>query len=220
MFNDEVKAQLKEILAKINKKIIIMYFSEGNSENVNVTKSMLEDLKEINSLINVEYYGLGADIIKKYDIVENGTLLILNEDKVNKGVYYYGPPAGYEINSFVHSLLDFGGASEELLYYFSLNCLYLNFEKIEINRKIDKDIDIKVFVGLGCPHCPGAVINAHTLAKYNPRIKGTMVEASSYIELSKKFNISSVPRIIINDGQGDLLGNQPLDVIIKTIENL
>lgn len=209
MFNDEVKAQLKEILAKINKKIIIMYFSEGNSENVNVTKSMLEDLKEINSLINVEYYGHGADIIKKYDIVENGTLLILNEDKVNKGVYYYGPPAGYEINSFVHSLLDFGGASEELPK-----------ELIEKIKKIDKDIDIKVFVGLGCPHCPGAVINAHTLAKYNPRIKGTMVEASSYIELSKKFNISSVPRIIINDGQGDLLGNQPLDVIIKTIENL
>ena len=80
MFNDEVKAQLKEILAKINKKIIIMYFSEGNSENVNVTKSMLEDLKEINSLINVEYYGLSEDIIKEYDIVENGTLLILNED--------------------------------------------------------------------------------------------------------------------------------------------
>lgn len=209
MFNDEVKAQLKEILAKINKKIIIMYFSEGNSENVNVTKSMLEDLKEINSLINVEYYGLGEDIIKEYDIVENGTLLILNEDKINKGVYYYGPPAGYEINSFVHSLLDFGGASEELPQ-----------ELIKKIEKIDKDVDIKVFVGLGCPHCPGAVINAHTLAKYNPRIKGTMVEASSYIELSKKFNISSVPRIIINDGKGDLLGNQPLDVILKTIENL
>lgn len=209
MFNDEVKDQLKEILAKINKKIIIMYFSEGNSENVNVTKSMLEDLKEINSLINVEYYGLGEDIIKEYDIVENGTLLILNEDKINKGVYYYGPPAGYEINSFVHSLLDFGGASEELPQ-----------ELIKKIEKIDKDVDIKVFVGLGCPHCPGAVINAHTLAKYNPRIKGTMVEASSYIELSKKFNISSVPRIIINDGKGDLLGNQPLDVILKTIENL
>lgn len=209
MFNDEVKNQLKEILAKINKKIIIMYFSEGNSENVNVTKSMLEDLKEINSLINVEYYGLGEDIIKEYDIIENGTLLILNEDKINKGVYYYGPPAGYEINSFVHSLLDFGGASEELPQ-----------ELIKKIEKIDKDVDIKVFVGLGCPHCPGAVINAHTLAKYNPRIKGTMVEASSYIELSKKFNISSVPRIIINDGKGDLLGNQPLDVILKTIENL
>ena len=88
------------------------------------------------------------------------------------------------------------------------------------NKKIDKKIDIKVFIGLGCPHCPGAVISAHTLAKYNPKIKGIMVESSSYIELSKKFNISSVPRIIINDGEIDLLGNQPLDVILKAIENL
>ena len=209
MFNNEVKKQLKDIFSKVNKKVFIVYFREGNEEAITVTRAMLEEIKEINSFFEVENYIFNGPEAKKYEVTENGTMIILNEDRENKGIYYYGPPAGYEINSFVHTLLDFGGVGETIPE-----------NLIERIKKIDKKIDIKVFIGLGCPHCPGAVISAHTLAKYNPKIKGIMVESSSYIELSKKFNISSVPRIIINDGEIDLLGNQPLDVILKAIENL
>lgn len=209
MFSNEIKSQLRDIFSKINKKIVVLYFSEGNAESVEVTKSMLEDMREINSFIQVENYSLNSKEAEKYEVTENGTMVVLNEDRENKGVYYYGPPAGYEINSLVHTLLDFGGAGEPIPE-----------SLIERIKKIDKEINIKVFIGLGCPHCPGAVINAHTLAKYNPKIKGIMVESSTYIEMSKKFNVSSVPRIIINDGEGDLLGNQPIELILETIENM
>ncbi|MBN2837120.1 MAG: thioredoxin family protein [Fusobacteriaceae bacterium] len=209
MFNEEIKNQLKDILKNINKKVIILYFSEGNEEIINVTKGMLQDIENINDFIVTEYYDLKSPEAKKYEIIENGTMLIVGEDRINTGIYYYGAPAGYEINSFVHTLLDMGGAGESLPK-----------ELIERIQKIDKNIDIKVFVGLGCPHCPGAVISAHTLAKYNPRIKGIMVEASGYAQLSEKFKISSVPRIIINDGKADILGNQPLEIILNSIEDL
>ena len=209
MFSDDVKAQLKDIFSKINKKVLILYFSEGNEEPITITKAMLEEIREISSFIEVENYTLNNPEAEKYEVTENATMVILNEDRENKGVYYYGPPAGYEINSLVHTLLDFGGAGESIPK-----------NLIERIQKIDKDINIKVFIGLGCPHCPGAVISAHTLAKYNPKIKGIMVESSTYAEMSKKFNVSSVPRIIINDGEADLLGNQPIDLILKTIEKL
>jgi glutaredoxin-like protein len=204
-----IKKQLKEILIPIKDRIVILYFSQGNEEFLEVTKEILKDIEEINELIQVENHELSSEEAKKYGIIKNGTMIIMNEDRIDKGVYYYGPPAGYEINSFVHSLLDFGGVHQKI-------------PKEIINKieAIDKDIDIKVFVGLSCPHCPGAVINAHTLAKHNPRIKGIMVEASAYEDLSRKFNISSVPRIIINDGEKDLLGNQPMEEILKAIESI
>ncbi len=209
MFNDDIKKQLKEILIPIKERIVILYFSQGNEKFLEVTKEILKDIEEINELIQVENHELSSEEAKKYGIIKNGTMIIMNEDRIDKGVYYYGPPAGYEINSFVHSLLDFGGVDQKI-------------PKEIINKieAIDKDIDIKVFVGLSCPHCPGAVINAHTLAKHNPRIKGIMVEASAYEDLSRKFNISSVPRIIINDGEKDLLGNQPIEEILKVIESI
>ena len=209
MFNPEVKEQLRGILNPINQKVVILYFSEGDDETITATKEMITDLISINGFLSVEHHSLDSDEAKKYEIEENGTIVILNEDRVNRGVYYYGPPAGYEINSFVHSLLDFGGVEK-----------LPDAQTLEKIKAIDKDIDIKVFVGLSCPHCPGAVINAHTLAKHNPRIKGIMVEAASYEELSKKFNISSVPRIIINDGKGDLLGNLPMSEILDAINKI
>ncbi len=209
MFNDDVKKQLKGILSPVKEKVLILYFSQGNEEFTEVTKEILSDIEEINEFIQVENHELLGEEAKKYKVLENGTMIIMNEDKIDRGVYYYGPPAGYEINSFVHSLLDFGGVDQKIPQ-----------EVINKIEAIDKDIDIKVFVGLSCPHCPGAVINAHTLAKHNPRIKGIMVEASAYEDLSRKFNISSVPRIIINDGEKDLLGNQPMEEILKAIESI
>jgi alkyl hydroperoxide reductase subunit AhpF len=77
----------------------------------------------------------------------------------------------------------------------------------------------KVFVTLGCPHCPGAVLKAHKLAMENPNITAEMIEANTFEDLSRKFQVSGVPKIVFNDG-ADLLGDQPLDAFLQTIENL
>ena len=37
MFSNEIKNQLKDIFSKINKKIIVLYFSEGKAESIEVT---------------------------------------------------------------------------------------------------------------------------------------------------------------------------------------
>ena len=67
-------------------------------------------------------------------------------------------------------------------------------------QKIDKPVNIKVFITLSCPHCPGAVQTAHRLAMLNPNVKAEMIEANTFQDLSMKFKVSGVPKIIINDG--------------------
>ena len=76
-------------------------------------------------------------------------------------------------------------------------------------QAIDKEVSIKVFVTLSCPHCPGAVQTAHRLAMLNPKIKAEMIEAQTFYELSDKYQVSGVPKIIIND-KYELLGNHQL----------
>ena len=46
---------------------------------------MLEEIKEINSFIEVENYTLNSPEAEKYEVTENGTMVILNEDRENKG---------------------------------------------------------------------------------------------------------------------------------------
>ena len=82
---------------------------------------------------------------------------------------------------------------------------------------ITEPTNIKVFVTLGCPHCPGAVNKAHLLALMNPNIVGEMVEAQTFSELSNRFNVSSVPHIVIND-KHSFVGNQPLESFLDEIQ--
>ena len=76
-----------------------------------------------------------------------------------------------------------------------------------------------MFVTLSCPHCPGAVSNAFRLAMTNPNITADAFEAQTFNELSMKYNVSSVPKIIIND-QYEFLGNQPIDAFLAEIEKV
>ena len=85
--------------------------------------------------------------------------------------------------------------------------------------KIDKPINIKVFITLSCPHCPGAVQKAHKMALMNPMIQAEMIEAETFGELSMKHNVSGVPKIVIND-QYDLLGNQTIQEFLNTMEKV
>jgi len=50
----------------------------------------------------------------------------------------------------------------------------------------------------------------------NELIQAEMIEASTFGELSRKFNVSSVPKIVIND-KYELLGNHPVENILKEI---
>jgi alkyl hydroperoxide reductase subunit AhpF len=57
------------------------------------------------------------------------------------------------------------------------------------------------------------------MALINPLIEAEMIEAETFEELSMKHNVSGVPKIVIND-QYDLLGNQPIQEFLNTMEKV
>ena len=57
------------------------------------------------------------------------------------------------------------------------------------------------------------------LASKNSKIKADMVEGSVFPHIINKYNVSSVPKIVINETK-ELLGDVPLDMILKEIESL
>jgi predicted DsbA family dithiol-disulfide isomerase len=53
----------------------------------------------------------------------------------------------------------------------------------------------------------------------HPMIESEMVEAQTFGELSQKYNVSGVPKIIIDETH-ELVGNQPIEEYLKTLEAL
>jgi glutaredoxin-like protein len=211
LFNEEIQKQLTEILSQAEKPITLVLFTKaGDCPTCAETTQLLTEIDELSSKINLVLKDLDNDVedAKKYGITLTPSFVILDENGDYKGVKFNGIPAGHEINSFITALLEMSGTE-------------IQFQDTILSRikALKKPANIKVFVTLSCPHCPGAVQNAHRLAMLNSNIEGEMVEAQTFFELSEKFNVSGVPKIVIND-QFELIGNQPIEAYLDYLEKL
>lgn len=209
--NDALANQIGGVLKQmINPVTIELFVDKNGCQSCSETTQLLQEIAGTTSKITLKTYTLQekSELAKKYDISLTPCFVMLDAQGQYKGVKFNGIPAGHEINSFISALLDMSG-------------LKVNFPQTVIDRiaKIKKPVSIKVFVTLSCPHCPGAVQNAHRLAMLNPNIKSEMIEANTFGALSQKYKVSGVPKIVIND-RFELLGNQPVDAFLKEIEKI
>lgn len=210
LFNAEVSAQIKSILDGMINPITIKLFVDGDCDTCQETKQLLTETAELSdkiTLITQEVSDASDDLVT-YNIEMTPSFVFLDADLNYRGVKFNGIPAGHEINSFLSAIMEMSGVKYEL-----------SNDVLKRIEKINKPVDIKVFVTLSCPHCPGAVQTAHRIAMLNPNVKGQMIEAQTFYDLSNKFNVSGVPKIIINDSL-ELLGNQPIEEFLKKIESL
>ncbi|MDY0211182.1 MAG: thioredoxin family protein [Acholeplasma sp.] len=210
LFNKEVSEQIKSILDGMIDPITIKLFVDGDCDTCKETKQLLKETSELSdkiTLITTELNDAGDDLVT-YNIEMTPSFVFLDKDLNYRGVKFNGIPAGHEINSFISAIMEMSGVSFQL-----------SDEVLSRIAKIEKPVDIKVFVTLSCPHCPGAVQTAHRIAMLNSHVKGQMIEAQTFHDLSSKFNVSGVPKIIIND-KLELLGNQPIEEFLKKIETL
>lgn len=209
--NEEVRKVLKDILSEMQDEVHIkLYVDELTCETCSESHQLMEEIKELNEKLHYELVETKGDkeLGAIYDISYYPTFVVLDKDLNDKGIRFNGIPAGHEINAFLSAILDMSGKA-------------LDFDAATIERikAIDHETNIKVFVTLSCPHCSGAVSKAHRIAFLNPLVKAEMVEAGTFPDLSMKYNVSSVPKIVIND-QIEFVGNQALETFLDKIESV
>ena len=211
LMNKEIQDQLREIFSSmVNDVTMVLFTKAGTCNTCAETRGLLSEVEELSDKIHLVEKDFEKDLddVAKYNIEMVPSFVILDHKQEYHGVKFNGIPAGHEINSFIPALLEMSGVNQAL-----------PAELLERIEKIDQPINIKVFVTLSCPHCPGAVHNAHKLAMLNKNIEGDMIEAQTFMELSTKHNVTGVPKIVINDTH-ELVGNQPIEEFIKIMESI
>lgn len=208
MFDAQLETQLKEIFNDLAGEVTLALFTEGDCYSCTETRSYMQEVADLTDKIHFVEYDLKKDAEQAaaYEVEMVPSIVLLDGKGDYKRIKFNGIPAGHEINSLIPALMEVSGAESELPKAF--------VDRIEA---IQKPIDIKVFVTLSCPHCPGAVQKAHKLALMNPNIRAEMIEAQTFGELADKYNVSGVPKIVINESH-ELVGNQPLQAFLDTIE--
>ncbi len=211
MLNNELQQQLREVFSQLQNQVTIALFTDQNDcSTCKETKEFMEELLPLSDKLELKNYDIDNDskLAQEYDVKMVPSIVLLDQEGNYKRIKFNGIPAGHEINSFIPALIEVSGAQSALPE-----------EMTKAIMAINKPVDIKVFITLGCPHCPGAVQKAHKLALMNENIHAEMIEAQTFNELSNKYNVSGVPKIVINDTH-ELVGNQPIEAFLEKIENI
>ena len=211
IFNEDAQKQLKEMLKSVKEPIQVIFFTqEFECSSCRDTHMFLEEICTLSEKLTLTVYDLIKDKSQadKYNIDRIPAILVLPDNRQANGIRFYGPPGGYEINSFIKALQEVSGNSEEL-----------SEALLKRIKAIEKTIHIQVFITSSCPYCPGAVISAHRIALENPNVTTDMVEASTFPHLANKYRVTGVPKIVINETH-ELMGAQPLTAFLDTIEKI
>ncbi len=211
LFNDEIKKQLSAIVSQLENGVTIVFFTqEIECPACSDTHSFVQEIAGLSDRLTLRIYDLVKDseTAARYGIDKVPAIALLDNADNDYGIRFYGMPGGYEINSFLGALLEISGKKQPLAAPVAGRI-----------AAIKKDIHMQVFVSLSCPYCPGAVSTAHRLALENSHIRADMVESTTFPHLMVKYNVSSVPKTIINETH-ELIGAQPIEKFLDILEKI
>jgi glutaredoxin-like protein len=211
LLDDKVRQQLTNILKNMKETVNIDFFTqEFECLACSDTRTFVEEFSSLSDKIKISIYDFQKDksVADSFGVDKIPAIVINDKDNNDQRIKFYGLPGGYEINSFIISLLEVSGYIEPL-----------TSDVASRITAIYKDVHIQVFVTLTCPYCPGAVSTAHRLALENKKIKADMIDAGLFPHLAQEYQVSGVPRIIINESRS-MVGAQPIEKILEEIEKL
>ncbi len=208
MLDAEVMKKVKENLSGMKNPVKLVIFKSKSHESSGLVEQLAKEIAQANPLLLVETHDLDSEkkVAAEYGVSQPATICLVGKEK--RYVKILGLPSGHEFFPFLQTIVDVSKGGMDLP------------KDIENKiRAIDFPVTMKVFVTPTCPYCPGAVRIAHALAMINPNIHGEMVEAMEFPELAQKYEVSGVPKTVIND-VADLVGAYPLEVVLKRIMEL
>ena len=109
-------------------------------------------------------------------------------DGTPTGLAFHGVPGGHEFTSFVLGLYNAAGPGQPL-----------DDVLMKQIAAINEKLDMKILVTLSCTMCPDLVVAAQRIAAENPNITAHVYDIRHFEELKNKYNVMSVPCLVVND---------------------
>ena len=209
LLSEQDRETVRARLAVIQRPVTLLFFTQtiGAPESVYVTKRMLDEIVSLNEHLSIEEVNLvlDRDRAAQYGIDDVPAIVLLRDGEDTR-MRFLGAPAGYEFVSLIEAVALAGTEDSGL----SANARSL------VTQYVTTPLDIRVFVTPTCPHCPRAVTLAHRLAVEHPLIRASCVEATEFMDLSRRFNVTGVPKTVVNESV-EILGALPEDQFVRMV---
>lgn len=208
LLNDELRAQLKGVLERVEKPVtLVSIIDESNAKSLEL-RDLIVDIGALSDKLKVEIYkkGENKETEEKIHADKYPIVALLDEENNYSGVKFHGVPGGHELNSFILAIYNLGGPGQQL-----------SDEVLEQIKGLDKQTNIKVCVSLSCHLCPDVVVSAQRIAIENENIETEMLDIANFKALKDQFKVMSVPALIIND-EKIYFGAKKINEILELIK--
>lgn len=129
---------------------------------------------------------------------------ILRQDKSWTGLAFHGVPGGHEFTSFVLGLYNAAGPGQPVA------------EDLRQKIALLPPMKLDIFVSLSCTMCPELVTSAQRLATLHSGITAEVYDLSWFPEFKEKYNIMSVPCLVVNDTKV-MFGKKSLAQLVEAL---
>src|SRR5262245_35749331 len=209
LLSEQDRLTVRTHLAAIHHPVKLLLFTQtiGGPEGAVIAKQVLDEIASLHDQISVEEVNfiLEKSRAEQYGIAHIPAIVLLRGDADTR-MRFLGAPAGYEFVSLIEAVALAGGDESGLG----------DASRKLIAEQVTAPLDIQVFVTPTCPHCPRAVTLAHRMAVEHPLIRATCVEATEFMDLTRQYRVTGVPKTIVN-GSIEILGAVPEDAFVRTV---
>ncbi len=186
---EEEEREVRKILSDMENNVDIKLFvGEKDCPYCDETVALLNEVVALSDKLNLTVYDVDNDLKEKENFDINMVPAIVTVGSKDYGIRFFGIPVGYEFITLLSSIIDVSKEESGLE----------EITKAEL-LKITEPVHIQVFVTPTCPYCPSMARLAHKMALESPLVKADVIEATEFQDLSLKYDIHSVPTVIIND---------------------
>ena len=209
LLSDSDRQAVADRLATITHPVTLLFFTQtfGEPETARLTKQIVDELASLSEQVTVEEVNFVLDRERAVQYgIDHIPAIVLLRDGEDTRMRFLGAPAGYEFMSLIEAVTVAGGVDSGLS----------DASRALIREQVTEPRNVLVFVTPTCPHCPRAVSLAHRMAVESPHITATCVEATEFLDLSRQYHVSGVPKTVVNDAI-EILGALPEDQFVRQV---
>ena len=199
-FTADMKQQLAGVFSKMERKLLLKLFLDN--------RPVSDELEEFITNLAALTDKLTITVADRNDTTNQAPCVrVFLDDGNDTGLAFHGVPSGHEFTSFVLGLYNAAGPGQQI-----------DEQTHQEIKGVKSSVDMKILVSLSCTMCPDLVIACQRIATLNSNIRAEVYDLQHFEELKRKYNVMSVPCLVINNDKlsfGKKNISQVLDLIKK-----